>query len=210
MRAAIIAKLGVLTLGCGGWPPPADAEAVSGALDDWRPDGIGDTPWTSGLAAWQRAADRGEVRRPVLAIADVSLPSEADRLWIVDLRKHEAWRTRVAHGSGSGMRRATTFSDEEGSHQTSLGLYAGAEIYSGKHGRSLRLDGLSASNASARQRAIVVHSADYVDDAFVAEHGRSGRSWGCPAVAPGVAPQVIDALTGGGALWIWHPDVAVP
>jgi hypothetical protein len=37
-------------------------------------------------------------------------------------------------------------------------------------------------NDAAYRRAIVMHGADYVSDAFAAMHKRIGRSWGCPAV----------------------------
>jgi hypothetical protein len=47
---------------------------------------------------------------------------------------------------------------------SSLGVYKTAETYNGKHGLSLRLDGLSPTNSKARERAVVVHGADYVED----------------------------------------------
>ncbi len=38
----------------------------------------------------------------------------------------------------------------------------------------------------------------------VALDGRAGRSWGCPALDPDHARGVIDALAGGGALFLWQ------
>ena len=90
---------------------------------------------------------------------------------------------------------ATNFSDKINSHKSSLGFYITDDVYYGKNGRSLRLDGIDAGfNTHARARAIVVHAADYVGENNLAQEGRLGRSYGCPAVAPEVADQVIDAI----------------
>jgi hypothetical protein len=42
----------------------------------------------------------------------------------------------------TGNEFATSFSNSAQSYKSSLGFYATGEIYSGKHGKSLRLDGL--------------------------------------------------------------------
>lgn len=155
------------------------------------------------------AAVQGHTTSTVAGVIDFSLASDQRRLWVVDLQDGRVlFHERVAHGSGSGGRFATRFGDEEGSHRSSLGLYRTGRTYHGKHGRSLRLDGLEPSNAHARDRAIVIHAADYVTDSFVREHGRAGRSWGCPALDPAVAQQVIDDLPQGTLLLAWHPDEA--
>ena len=91
----------------------------------------------------------------------------------------------VAHGRGSGDNFATRFSNAEGSHQTSLGLFRTADTYVGGNGYSLRLDGLETGvNDRARERAIVMHGAPYVSEANVRTVGRLGRSHGCPALRP--------------------------
>ncbi|MEC8422470.1 MAG: murein L,D-transpeptidase catalytic domain family protein, partial [Myxococcota bacterium] len=87
--------------------------------------------------------------------------------------------------------------------------YVGAETYVGRHGMSLRLDGLEPGfNGHARARDIVVHGAGYVSRAHIEQHGRLGRSWGCPAVRPAVSGAVIQELAGGGLLLAWAPDAA--
>ncbi len=211
MRTGILIGTVVSGLACGGWAaspshlsPEAIAAlpAVGGA---WRPEGLGQAAWQDAVDAWSCAAARGEVSRETLAVIDLTLPSDRARLWVVDLQAQSVLlHVRVSHGSGSGLRYASSFSNEEGSHATSLGLYRASETYQGKHGRSLKLDGLEPSNAAARSRSVVVHAADYMTDAFVAKNGRAGRSWGCPAVDPGVSDALIDALEGGGALYAWH------
>lgn len=155
------------------------------------------------------AAERGVAADPhVAAIIDYSRPSTAPRLWIFDLdRGGILYEGRVAHGVNTGEDLALAFSNREGSRQSSLGVFRAAEIYEGQHGRSLRLDGLEPGfNDRARDRAIVIHGADYVTDAFVAEHGRLGRSWGCPAVAPTDRDRVLDLLDEQALLIAWYPD----
>lgn len=134
--------------------------------------------------------------RNFVTIIDYTQPSTSRRMYIFDLRTGRVRRELVAHGQGSGDNFATRFSNRNRSHQTSLGFYLTAETYTGKHGRSMRLDGLEPSNSLARARAIVVHAADYVSDAFVRARGRLGRSWGCPAVARDVLQQVLQTANG--------------
>ena len=143
-----------------------------------------------------------------LAIIDFSMPSSHERLWIFDLSKGDLMlRDLVAHGKNSGNVESTTFSNIEGSHQSSLGLFLGSESYYGKHGYSLRLDGLEPGiNDQARQRAIVIHGADYVNESWVSKYGRIGRSHGCPAVDNHVIEQVVDNLKGGQFVFKYYPD----
>ncbi len=71
---------------------------------------------------------------------------------------------------------ATMFSNEPETHRTSLGLFVTDDTYVGKNGYSLRLDGLDKGiNDKARERAIVMHGAPYVSDAFVRANGRLRR-----------------------------------
>ncbi|MDB5112678.1 MAG: hypothetical protein JWR67_3792 [Mucilaginibacter sp.] len=140
----------------------------------------------------------------VITVVDFSKPSRQKRMWIIDvLSKQLLLNTWVAHGQGSGDDIATQFSDNNDSHQSSLGFYLTDDVYMGKHGRSLRLDGLDEGfNAKARARAIVVHAADYVCQNSIDKLGRLGRSFGCPAVSPEVRDQVIDDIKGKTVLFI--------
>jgi len=116
-------------------------------------------------------------------------------------------RDLVAHGANSGENFATQFSNLEGSHQSSLGLFRTQESYLGTHGYSLRMDGLEPGfNDQARDRAIVIHAADYVSPLWSKREGRIGRSQGCPAVRPQVARQVVDKLKDGQFMFSWYPD----
>ena len=144
----------------------------------------------------------------VLAIADMSRPSTEERLVVIDiLSGRVVMHTYVAHGQGTGELMAEVFGNEEGSHRTSLGLYrVGAEIMSPKHGQALLLHGLDQGlNDRALEREIIMHGADYVSEAFIAEHGRLGRSWGCPAVPRRTMSELVRLLAGDGLLYVHHP-----
>lgn len=160
------------------------------------------------LAAMQCAVNHGADPARRLAVIDYSRPSTERRLWIFDLqRKRLLLRDFVAHGRKSGENFAQAFSNRLGSHQSSLGLFRTAESYRGKHGYSLRMDGLEPGlNDLARERAIVIHGAGYVNPRWAQKHGRIGRSLGCPAVRPEVARMVVDQLKGGQFLFAWHSN----
>ena len=156
----------------------------------------------------RRGGDAPQARR--LAVIDYSLPSTEPRLWVFDMaRKRLLYAEHVAHGRGSGDNLATEFSNIEGSHQTSLGLFVTDETYHGANGYSLRMDGLDPGfNDLARQRAIVLHGAPYVDPEFARAQGRLGRSHGCPAVRDAVARPLINQLRHGQLLFAYYPDPA--
>lgn len=132
----------------------------------------------------------------VLSIVDFNMSSKRKRLWIVDLDKKEVLlNTWVSHGRGSGDDIATKFSNTNSSYQSSIGFYVTGEVYNGKHGRSLRLDGMDAGfNNRARERAIVIHGADYVSAQTIKNLNRLGLSHGCPAVPSNLSNQIIDIV----------------
>src|SRR6187549_3244214 len=119
------------------------------------------------LGAASCAERAGDVAAPrTLTVIDYSKPSTSRRLWVYDLEKKTLlFEELVAHGSGSGGNVATAFSNLYDSHQTSLGLFVTGQPYMGQNGYSLRLDGLDEGfNDRARERAIVIHGAPYVDE----------------------------------------------
>jgi hypothetical protein len=122
---------------------------------------------TCGVASGEFAAP------PTLTVIDYSLPSAKPRLWVFDLRSGQLlFKELVAHGRNSGVAMATQFSNESGSHQSSLGLFRTADTYVGQNGYSLRLDGLEPGfNSQARARAIVMHGAKYVDSTIASPAG---------------------------------------
>lgn len=144
----------------------------------------------------------------LLTVIDYSRASTEPRLWVLDLeRERVLFEELVAHGSGSGENFATRFSNRDGSHQTSLGLFRTADTYVGSNGYSLRLDGLEAGvNDRARERAIVMHGAPYVSEFNLRTVGRLGRSHGCPALRPAIARTVIDTIKQGSLVFAYYPD----
>ena len=154
------------------------------------------------------AAALGQPAAPRLAVIDYSLPSTQPRLWVFDLAANKLlFHEVVAHGQGSGENLARAFSNRDGSHQSSLGLFRTADAYQGGNGYSLRMEGLEpGTNDAAMARAIVMHGAPYVNPAAARTQGRLGRSWGCPALRPEVAHQVIDSLKNGQMIFAYYPD----
>lgn len=142
--------------------------------------------------------------KSILTIADMDQNSTKKRLWIIDLDKDSLLvNTWVAHGLRSGDDMATRFSDVNESNASSLGFYVTAEVYRGKHGRSLKLDGMDAGfNTNARRRSIVVHGATYVSQNTINQLGRLGRSQGCPAVPAELSDQVINSIEGKTVIFI--------
>ncbi len=135
-----------------------------------------------------------------LSVIDFAQKSTKKRFFIIDMKTGKVWAIHTAHGAGSDSNHdgfAEKFSNVSGSNASSLGFYKAAETYSGSHGFSMRLDGLSSTNSKARARAIVVHAADYVQESAVIQ----GRSWGCPAVAPQNRDKVISLLKGGSIIY---------
>ncbi|MCB0271386.1 MAG: murein L,D-transpeptidase catalytic domain family protein [Bdellovibrionales bacterium] len=145
-----------------------------------------------------------------IAIIDLRKPSTEKRLWVVDVDAQTVvLNTLVAHGRNSGGNYATSFSNTDGSHQTSLGMYKVLGLHmSPKHGRSLLLEGLDQGlNHRARAREIIMHGAWYVSDAFIKAHGRLGRSFGCPSVPKDEIEPMIRLLPKGSLLYIYHAQL---
>jgi len=206
-RATAFAVILQLLASCATAPPPRPAPPVTPVVQTgpvWpRPEIV-----KLASTAYRCAERDGHYFRPILTIIDYSLPSTARRLWVIDVLRNRILRhERVAHGEGSGRTMAVAFSNQTGSHQSSLGLFRTDEVYNGRFGYSLRLSGLEpAINDRARERAIVIHGSSDVSDSFLAQWGTIGNSWGCPAVAAEVAPQVIDLIAGGSAIFAYYPD----
>lgn len=127
-----------------------------------------------------------------LTLVDFDRRSNKERMLVLNLRTGTVRAYKATHGSGSGghAAAATRFSDRDGSHQSSLGCAITGGIYSGQHGRSLRLHGIEPGrNGNMCPRTIVVHAAKYA--------ASGGRSWGCLAVEPRKRDEIINQIKGG-------------
>ena len=141
----------------------------------------------------------------LITIIDYTRASHQKRLYVIDLKNVSLiYHTLVAHGKNSGVHFAEEFSNRNRSLMSSPGFYRTAETYHGKHGYSLRLDGLEKDiNDKARDRLIVIHGAQYVSQDFIDKHGRIGRSWGCPALPLQMTKAIIDMIKDGSCLYIY-------
>lgn len=157
---------------------------------------------------FQHLVAKGAVSNPdILTIADFSQSSDNKRLYIIDLKNNKLLiNTYVAHGKNSGVKMADKFSNTMSSLQSSLGFYVTRGTYTGKHGLSLRLDGMDKGfNDNAMARAIVVHGATYIGDSRKGA-AFQGRSFGCPAVPQEYSQKVINLIKDGSTLFIYKPD----
>ena len=139
-----------------------------------------------------------------MVIIDYSQHSSKKRMYIINLKTGAVDQHKTAHGKGSdasGTGYAKTFGNDDGTHKSSVGFFRTAETYVGKHGYSLRLEGLSPTNDEAYDRAIVIHAASYVNDNG---SGAVGRSWGCPAIDPKIYKQVISEIKEGALIYAYN------
>lgn len=157
---------------------------------------------------YHKLKDEGKLKKEILTIIDFTKSSTERRMWVINMRTHEIlFQTVVSHGRNSGKEYANDFSNTLESYKSSLGFYSTAETYMGKHGLSLRLDGLEAGiNSNARERDIVIHAADYANENMGKNQGYLGRSLGCPALPYEVAHDIINLIKDDSCLFIYHAD----
>ena len=165
---------------------------------------MGDGLWKEAMAAQQKYAD--EIGNDdYMVVIDYRRHSGEPRFFLVDMESGSAEAYLVSHGRNSDKDHdgiADAFSNVSGSKMSSLGTFVTAETYYGKHGLSLRMDGLERQNDAARARAIVIHGADYVTP----KRTRMGRSWGCPALEQAVAQELIPKIADGVLVYTRGPD----
>ena len=132
----------------------------------------------------------------ILTVADFDQPSTQKRFWVIDIDARKLlFNSLVAHGKNSGNDLAEAFSNVPESEMSSLGFYVTQGTYTGKHGLSLKIEGMDKNfNSNASKRCVVVHGADYVSEDFIRQHGRLGRSQGCPALPMENYAEIIDTI----------------
>ncbi|MCD0470847.1 murein L,D-transpeptidase catalytic domain family protein [Flavobacterium sp. JAS] len=164
--------------------------------------------FSEALKGFYLLKERGIIQKNILTLIDFSLSSNSKRLWVIDLTTNTIlFNSLVAHGRNTGEEFASAFSNSNSSYKSSLGFYATGEIYRGKHGDSLRLDGLeNGVNDNARERGVVMHGADYVSESFIRGNKRLGRSQGCPAIPMELTDEIIETIKDKSCLYIYHPS----
>lgn len=143
----------------------------------------------------------------ILTVIDYSLPSNQKRLWVFDLQDNKVlYHTYVSHGLTSGALLSNQFSNRNNSKASSIGVYRTQQAYHGRHGLAVRLQGLEEGfNDNATRRAIVMHSAWYVNEDFIEKYGRPGRSWGCPAIDKALKEPIISTIKNNGLFIVYYP-----
>lgn len=143
-------------------------------------------------------------RADVVGLADFAQPSWKPRMHIADLENGTVRSFLAAHGKGSDPQHdgwLKSFSSVPGSEATSRGAYLTCEWYKGRYGTSIRLVGLDQDNATALERAIVMHPAWYVDSSMISKWGKIGRSQGCFALSNEDFNEALWRLSGGRLLF---------
>jgi hypothetical protein len=164
--------------------------------------------FTEALKGFYLLKEKGLIQKNILTLVDFSMSSNAKRLWVIDLTTNTIlYNSLVAHGRNTGEEFAHSFSNSESSFKSSLGFYATGEIYNGKHGMSLKLDGLERGvNDNARSRGVVMHAANYVSNSFIKNNKRLGRSQGCPAIPEEFLKGIISTIKNKSCLFIYYPS----
>ncbi|MBC7651391.1 MAG: murein L,D-transpeptidase catalytic domain family protein, partial [Deinococcales bacterium] len=139
--------------------------------------GLSKEAYNYALLGYNKLMQSGKLKNnETLTIIDFSLPSTAKRLFVIDMKVGEIlFNTLVSHGRNSGKDMANDFSNNNNSFKSSLGFYLTSETYIGKHGLSMRLEGEEKGiNDNAISRGIVMHSAEYVNEALIRSQGYIG------------------------------------
>ena len=180
-----------------------ESKIISSQADNLSPEAV-----KAGLVAYQKAREQGLDGKEMLTIIDYSKSSRDRRLLVFDIKNQKVlFNTWVAHGKNSGGENATSFSNDARSLKSSLGVFVTSDIYSGKHGESLRVEGLEPGvNDNAYRRDIVFHSAWYVGEDVAKSRGMVGRSWGCMAVDPETIKPLINTIKGKTLVVAYYPD----
>ena len=168
--------------------------------------GLSQEAYLMGLKGYEQLKNNGKLlNENVISIIDFSKPSSSKRLFIIDISSGVLlFNTYVAHGQNSGNAMAEKFSNKVSSLQSSLGFYETSSTYLGKHGYSLKLEGLEKGiNDNAMERSIVMHGASYVSEGIIKIKGYLGRSWGCPAVPEKYSKPIIDKIKNGSCIFIY-------
>lgn len=134
--------------------------------------------------------------KPIIIVVNFDLPSTSKRLFLIDIKTNKIIQSYyVAHGQNTGSKYAISFSNESNSHKSSLGVFITTDFYIGKHGKSLKLNGLDKGfNTNAANRGIVIHGCSYTNENYMKKEGRAGRSWGCFAIDETLRNQLFSTI----------------
>jgi L,D-transpeptidase catalytic domain len=195
---------------------PADGAYTLGigvtTVQDLTGWGVSPAVAADALHVFDRAWDQGQVDTSAYAVVDFAVHASQPRMWVFDVfdaaLRHQTYTTVGDMSDPDGDGWADIFSNQSGSHQSSLGLMKGAELYSGTYGNSMRLDGLELGyNDDVRPRAIVVHPWTGSDPAYAtANPSGAAPTWGCLGIDPAIVDDLRAFLANGGLILSHFPD----
>ena len=151
-----------------------------------------------------------------MVVADYSKSKKDPRLLYINPQSGESELFYTAHGKGSHKKTeietghlAERFSNVEGSNMTSLGFYLTDFLYTSKKttfgpgpSNGLKLDGINCTNNNARQRYIVMHTADYVPSLSKGS-SKIGNSEGC-VTFPEARKDILKKCQGGALVYAYY------
>lgn len=141
-----------------------------------------------------------------ITIVDFKLRSDKARLFVVNVASGAVEKYHTTHGLNSDKNNngyAESFGNVINSGKSSLGFVRVSEVYTGKFGRSIRLDGLSTTNSNIRARAVVLHGWEKTYEADKIQ----GLSWGCITLDYAIRDGVLDKVKEGSLMYV---GVSVP
>lgn len=146
--------------------------------------------------------------KDLFSIIDFTKDCNTKRFYTIDLEKMKIlYYTYVAHGKKSGERIPTSFSDVVESNKSSIGFYITGDTYNGSNGYSLMLHGDEKGyNSNLAKRSVVIHTADYANENYIARNGRMGRSLGCPILPENIYKQVINTIKEKTMIFAYYND----
>lgn len=135
-------------------------------------------------------------------LIDMSLHSGVNRFFIYDFNEKKITKKYlVGHGCGNYIwswaqsKDSPGFSNEDGSHLSSLGKYKIGERGVSEWGIKVKylMHGLEETNNNALKRAIVFHSWEKMEDNEIYPQG-SPEGWGCPTVSNNALREIDPIL----------------
>ncbi|MCF6133008.1 murein L,D-transpeptidase catalytic domain-containing protein [Flavobacterium wongokense] len=124
-------------------------------------------------------------------LIDMSIHSGLNRFFLYDFKKDTiSMKMLVGHGCGNypwsqdWSKEKPGFSNEDGSHKSSLGKYKIGQRAWSDWGINVKyvLHGLEKTNSNAQSRYIVFHSWEKVSEKEVYPDG-TAEGWGCPTIS---------------------------